>query len=48
MATDLHNKKIVLSALLNEGEEQEGEFIDLEMLDFFKHFGLSKAESQAE
>ena len=47
LTTVLHNKKIVLSALLNEGGEQEAEFIDFDMFDIFKYFGLSKAESQA-
>lgn len=47
LTTVLHNKKIVLSTLLNEGEEQEAEFIDFDMFDIFKYFGLSKAEAQA-
>lgn len=44
LTTVLHNKKIVLSTLLNEGDEQEAEFIDFDMFDIFKYFGLSKAE----
>lgn len=47
LSTVLHNKRIVISTLLNEGSDQDEEFIDFDIFDIFKYFGLSKEESQA-
>lgn len=39
----LHNKRIVISKLLDEGDDQNAEYIDYDLFDLFNYFGLSKA-----
>ncbi|EJF68597.1 helicase domain-containing protein [Pseudomonas sp. Ag1] len=42
LSSILHNKNIVISKLLDEGDDQEAEYISYDLFDLFKHFGLSK------
>ncbi|WP_252959100.1 DEAD/DEAH box helicase [Pseudomonas simiae] len=42
LSSILHNKNIVISKLLDEGDDQDAEYISYDLFDLFKHFGLSK------